>query len=74
MFKNLFYRSPFGSRSGRKLGLSTGFTRLDQLLRHLRKQRADMFRVLDRPEIQLHTNGLENEIVTGAVRRETGRE
>ncbi len=40
----------------------TGFTLLDQLLRRLRKQKADLLRVLDRPEIPLHTNGSENDI------------
>ena len=59
----------------------TGFTLLDQLLRRLRKQKADMLRVLDRPEIPLHTNGSENDIravvtkrkVSGGTISEAGR-
>ena len=40
----------------------TGFASLDHLLRRLRKRKADLLRVLDRPEIPLHTNGSENDI------------
>jgi hypothetical protein len=47
----------------------TGFTLLDQLLRCLRKQKADLLRVLDRPEIPLHTNGLENDIRAVVTKR-----
>ena len=60
----------------------TGFTLLDQLLRRLRRQKADLLRVLDRPEIPLHTNGSENDIraivtkrkVSGGTVSEAGRQ
>jgi hypothetical protein len=60
----------------------TGFALLDQLLRRLRKQKADLLRVLDRPEIPLHTNGSENDIravvtkrkVSGGTISEAGRQ
>jgi hypothetical protein len=59
----------------------TGFALLDQLLRRLRRQKADLLRVLDRPEIPLHTNGSENDIravvtkrkVSGGTISEAGR-
>ena len=60
----------------------TGFALLDQLLRRLRKQKADLLRVLGRPEIPLHTNGSENDIravvtkrkVSGGTISEAGRQ
>jgi hypothetical protein len=41
---------------------NTGYILLDQLLARLHKRKADLLRVLDRPEIPLHTNGSENDI------------
>ena len=60
----------------------TGYATLDQLLRRLRRQKADLLRVLDRPEIPLHTNGSENDIravvtkrkVSGGTISEAGRQ
>jgi hypothetical protein len=60
----------------------TGFALLDQLLRRLRKHKADLLRVLGRPEIPLHTNGSENDIravvtkrkVSGGTISEAGRQ
>ena len=60
----------------------TGFALLDQLLRRMRKQKADLLRVLDRPDIPLHTNGSENDIravvtkrkVSGGTISEAGRQ
>ena len=40
----------------------TGYVRLDRLLARLRERKAELLRVLDRPEIPLHTNGSENDI------------
>jgi regulator of replication initiation timing len=59
----------------------TGFALLDQLLRRLHRQKADLLRVLERPEIPLHTNGSENDIravvtkrkVSGGTMSEAGR-
>jgi hypothetical protein len=40
----------------------TGYVLLDRLLRRLHRRRAELLRVLDRPEIPLHTKGSENDI------------
>ncbi len=55
-------RAALRARFDRIFGRAKDFALLDQLLRRLRKQRAEWLRVLDRPEIPLHTNGSENEI------------
>jgi hypothetical protein len=60
----------------------TRYVSLDQLLRRLHKQKVDLLRVLDRPEIPLHTNGSENDIravvtkrkVSGGTVSEAGRQ
>jgi hypothetical protein len=70
------------ARFDRLFSRVTGFALLDQLLRRLRKQKADLLRVLDRPEIPLHTNGSENDIravvtkrkVSGGTISEAGRQ
>ena len=54
---------------------------LDRLLARLRERKAELLRVLDRPEIPLHTNGSENDIrahvtkrkISGGTRSEAGR-
>ena len=48
---------------------TTGFVLLDKLLRRLHKQKADLLRVLKRPEIPLHTNGSENDIRAVVTKR-----
>lgn len=40
----------------------TGLTTLDRLLARLHARKHELLRVLDRPEIPLHTNGSENDI------------
>jgi hypothetical protein len=60
----------------------TGFATLDRLLKRLHANKAELLRVLDRPEIPLHTNGSENDIrcyvtrrkVSAGTRSEVGRE
>ena len=55
---------------------------LDRLLRRLHANKPELLRVLDRPEIPLHTNGSENDIrcqvtrrtVSGGTRSEAGRD
>ena len=42
---------------------------LDRQLARLHKQKADLLRVLDRPEIPLHTNGSENDIRAVVTKR-----
>jgi hypothetical protein len=61
---------------------STGYVMLDRLLARLHKQKADLLRVLERPEIPLHTNGSENDIravvtkrkISGGTISELGRQ
>jgi hypothetical protein len=47
----------------------TGYILLDQLLARLHRRKADLLRVLDRPEIPLHTNGSENDIRAFVTKR-----
>jgi Transposase IS66 family len=47
----------------------TGFATLDRLLARLHANKAELLRVLDRPEIPLHTNGSENDIRCQVTRR-----
>ena len=60
----------------------TGYVMLDRLLTRLHHQKADLLRVLERPEIPLHTNGSENDIrafvtkrkISGGTVSEKGRQ
>lgn len=60
----------------------TGFVTLDRLLARLHANKAELLRVLDHPEIPLHTNGSENDIrcqvirrkVSGTTRSDDGRD
>jgi len=47
----------------------TGYVMLDRQLARLHRHKADLLRVLDRPEIPLHTNGSENDIRTVVTKR-----
>ncbi len=47
----------------------TGFVTLDRLLKRLHANKAELLRVLERPEIPLHTNGSENDIRSHVTRR-----
>jgi hypothetical protein len=59
----------------------TGYPMLDRLLRRLHHQKSSLLRVLERPEIPLHTNGSENDIralvtnrkISGGTVSEPGR-
>ena len=60
----------------------TGFVTLDRLLARLHANKSELLKVLDRPEIPLHTNGSENDIrchvtkrkVSGGTRSDPGRD
>jgi hypothetical protein len=60
----------------------TGFVTLDRLLARLNANKPELLRVLERPEIPLHTNGSENDIrchvtrrkVSGGTRSDLGRD
>ena len=60
----------------------TGFVTLDRLLKRLHANKAELLKVLEHPEIPLHTNGSENDIrcvvtkrkVSGGTRSDLGRD
>jgi hypothetical protein len=60
----------------------TGFVTLDRLLARLCAKKSELLKVLDRPEIPLHTNGSENDIrcqvtkrkISGGTRSDAGRD
>lgn len=60
----------------------TGYVLLDRLLARLHRRKRELLRVLERPEIPLHTNGSENDIrafvtkrkISGGTVSEAGRE
>lgn len=59
----------------------TGYATLDRLLARLQARKSELLRVLDHPEIPLHTNGSENDIrahvtkrkISGGTHSEAGR-
>ena len=57
------------ARFDRIFGRRTGYVTLDRLLARLHLRRAELLRVLQRPEIPLHTNGSENDIRTCVTKR-----
>jgi hypothetical protein len=70
------------ARFKRIFSRKTGFVSLDRLLARLLDRMDDLLRVLDRPEIPLHTNASENDIrchvikrkISGGTRSEAGRD
>src|ERR671938_322587 len=75
-------RSELRARFDRLFQRRTGFVVLDRLLARLQANKPELLRVLDRPEIPLHTNGSENDIraqvtrrkVSGGTRSDMGRD
>lgn len=59
----------------------TGYPNIDSVLKEMRSHRADLLRVLQRPEVPLHNNALESDIrefvkrrkISGGTRNEAGR-
>jgi hypothetical protein len=47
----------------------TGFATLDRLLKRLHTNKDELLRVLEQPEIPLHTNGSENDVRCLMTRR-----
>jgi hypothetical protein len=84
------YRAAPTPRRGRELRArfdrifhrSTCFATLDRLLQRLHANKPELMRVLDHPQIPLHTNGSENDIrcqvtkrhVSGGTHSDTGRD
>jgi Transposase IS66 family len=75
-------RGQLRARFDRIFRRRTGFVTLDRLLARLHARKDELLRVLDRPEIPLHTNGSENDIrchvtkrkVSGGTWSEAGRD
>jgi hypothetical protein len=75
-------RAELRARFDRIFRQRTGFVMLDRLLVRLHAKRAELLRVLERPEIPLHTNGSENDLrcqvtrrkISGGTRSEQGRD
>src|SRR5215207_594426 len=75
-------RTELRARFDRLFARRTGFVILDRLLARLHANKPELLRVLDRPEIPLHTNGSENDIraqvtrrkVSGGTRSDMGRD
>ena len=75
-------RSALRRRFDRIFSQRTGFALLDKLLARLRGKKRELLRVLERPEIPLHTNGSESDIrchvtkrkVSGGTRSDAGRD
>ena len=69
------------ARFDRIFGRRTGYVMLDRLLARLSRRKRELLRVLERPEIPLHTNGSENDLracvtkrkVSGGTMSEAGR-
>jgi len=53
----------------RIFGLRTGYKELDELLARLARRKAELLRVLERPEIPLHTNASENDLRACVTKR-----
>ena len=66
--------SPGGERAFRRqfdkiFGLRTGYKDLDELLARLARRKDELLRVLERPEIPLHTNASENDLRACVIKR-----
>jgi Transposase IS66 family len=62
-------RSTLRQRFERIFQRRTGFATLDRLLKRLHANKDELLRVLERPEIPLHTNGSENDVRCLVTRR-----
>jgi hypothetical protein len=75
-------KAALSARFDRIFKRQTGFVILDRLLKRLYANKAELLKVLDHPEIPLHTNGSENDIrcqvtkrkVSGGTRSDVGRD
>ena len=59
----------FRRRFDQLFTLRTGYDALDQLLARLHRRKAELLKVLERPEIPLHTNASENDLRACVTRR-----
>jgi Transposase IS66 family len=74
-------RAALRARFDRIFRRRTGFVMLDRLLARLHAHKAELLRVLDRPEVPLHTNATERDLrayvikrkISGGTQSDTGR-
>jgi len=59
----------FRARFDRIFTLRTGFELLDQLLVRLHRRKTELLKVLERPDIPLHTNASENDLRACVIKR-----
>jgi hypothetical protein len=59
----------FRVRFDRLFTLRTGFEPLDQLLVRLHRRKAELLKVLEQPDIPLHTNASENDLRACVIKR-----
>ena len=70
------------ARFDRIFSHKTGFATLDRLLTRQRANKSELLKVLERPDIPLHTNGSENDVrchvtkrkISGGTRSDIGRD
>ena len=75
-------KATLSARFDRIFSHKTGFATLDRLLGRLCANKSELLRVLERPDIPLHTNGSENDIrcqvtkrgISGGTRSDAGRD
>jgi hypothetical protein len=74
-------RPPLEARFDTLVEQRTGYPSIDGVLKEMRGHRADLLRVLERPEVPLHNNAMEGDIrefvkrrkVSGGTRNDAGR-
>ena len=74
-------RSALEGRFDTLVGQRTGYPSIDNVLKAMREHRADLLRVLERPEVPLHNNAMESDIreyvkrrkISGGTRSAAGR-
>jgi hypothetical protein len=59
----------FRRQFNRIFGQRTGYKEVDELLARLARRKAELLRVLERPEIPLHTNASENDLRACVIKR-----
>src|SRR6202051_4036224 len=75
-------KAVLSARFDRIFGHKTGFVTLDRLLPRQRANKSELLKVLERPDIPLHTNGSENDVrcqvtkrkISGGTRADVGRD
>src|SRR5215204_2477364 len=63
----------FRRQFNRIFGQRTGYKELDELLARLARRKDELLRVLERPEIPLHTNASENDLRAWVIKRKISR-